>query len=155
MTQGSHISRRAALLSLTAAAFVPHSAWAAGPLVTVRKDPTCGCCSGWTAHLELRGFQVKTIETTALNRLKAKLGVPFELIACHTAQVGGYLIEGHVPAGAIERLLSERPKARGLAVPGMPSGSPGMTGDYEEYEVILFNGDERRVYGKFKGEKEI
>jgi hypothetical protein len=155
MIQGSHITRRAALMLLSAAPLAPKSARAAWPPVTVHKDPTCGCCSGWIAHLELHGFQVKTIETTALNRLKAKLGVPFELIACHTAQVGGYLIEGHVPAAAIARLLTDRPKARGLAVPGMPSGSPGMTGHYEDYEVILFDENERRVYAKFRGEKEI
>jgi hypothetical protein len=155
MTRYSKITRRAALSLLGAAALAPCSAWAAWPLVTVHKDPTCGCCSGWIAHLETHGFRTKTIETKALNRLKAKLGVPFELTACHTAQVGGYLIEGHVPAAAIERLLRERPKARGLAVPGMPSGSPGMTGDYEEYQVILFGENEQRVYGKFKGEKEL
>ena len=73
--------------------------------------------------------------------------MPFDLWACHTAEVGNYLIEGHVPASAIERLLTERPTAKGLAVPGMPSGSPGMTGDYEEYDVILFGAKEQRVFG--------
>ncbi len=130
-------------------------AWAAQPSVTVHKDPNCGCCSGWVAHLELNGFQVQVVEDTALNRLKAKLGVPFELAACHTAEVDGYLIEGHVPAAAVKRFLTERPSAKGLSVPGMPSGSPGMTGEYEEYEVILFGPDERRVYARFKGDKEI
>jgi hypothetical protein len=154
MVRHLQFTRRTALI-LGAVVFTPHGAWAGWPLVTVHKDPTCGCCGGWVAHLELHGFEVNTIETKALNRLKVKLGVPFELIACHTAQVGGYLIEGHVPATAIEKLLTERPKAQGLAVPGMPSGSPGMTGEYEEYEVVLFNGSERRIYGKFKGEKEI
>jgi hypothetical protein len=124
-------------------------------LVTVHKDPTCGCCGGWIAHLELFGFQTKTIETTTINRVKARLGVPFDLWACHTAEVGSYLIEGHVPAAAIERLLTERPTAKGLAVPGMPSGSPGMTGDYEEYDVILFGANEQRVFGRFKGDSQI
>jgi hypothetical protein len=107
----------------SAAALVPKSAWAAWPLVTVHKDPTCGCCGGWIAHLELNGFQTKTIETSVINRVRARLGVPFELAACHTAEVGGYLIEGHVPAKAIQRLLSERPKAQGLC-PGMRAVRP-------------------------------
>jgi len=154
MKRTSQLTRRTAL-ALSATALMPRRALAAWPLVTVHKDPTCGCCSGWVGHLEMHGFQVRTVETTALNKLKTKLGVPFELIACHTAEVGGYLVEGHVPAVAIERLLTERPRARGLAVPGMPSGSPGMTGEYEEYEVILFGNGTRRVYGKFKGEKQL
>lgn len=155
MIQNSKVSRRIALLTLATIALLPSKTWAAWPLVTVHKDPTCGCCGGWIAHLELRGFQTKTIETTELNRVKARLGVPFDLAACHTAEVDGYLIEGHVPAAAIERLLTERPKAKGLAVPGMPSGSPGMTGEYEDYDVILFGPNERRVFGRFKGETQI
>ena len=155
MIGNSHITRLMALLSFAATVFLPSKSWAAWPLVTVHKDPTCGCCGGWIAHLEVNGFQTKTIETSAINRVRARLGVPFELAACHTAQVGGYLIEGHVPAKAIQRLLAERPKAQGLAVPGMPSGSPGMTGEYEEYDVILFGLSERRVFARFKGETQI
>ena len=155
MIRNFHMNRRSAFLSLAAMMFFPAKTWAAWPLVTVHKDPTCGCCGGWIAHLELRGFQTKTIETKEINRVKARLGVPFDLQACHTAEVGGYLIEGHVPASAIEKLLTEHPKAKGLAVPGMPSGSPGMTGDYEDYDVILFGPNERRVFGKFKGENQI
>lgn len=154
MTQFSKINRRTALFGLASVAVWPSPSRAAWPLVTVHKDPTCGCCSGWVAHLEARGFPTKTVETTAIDRVKARLGVPSDLEACHTAEVGGYLIEGHVPASAIERLLTERPKAKGLAVPGMPSGSPGMTGDPEEYDVILFGPKERRVYAKFKGENQ-
>jgi hypothetical protein len=155
MIRNSRITRRIAVLALATTAILPARAWAAWPLVTVHKDPTCGCCGGWVSHLELRGFKTKTIETTTLNRVKARLGVPFDLSACHTAECGGYLIEGHVPASAIERLLTERPKAKGLAVPGMPSGSPGMTGDYEEYDVILFGPNLRKTFARFKGEKEI
>jgi hypothetical protein len=87
--------------------------------------------------------------------LKSKLGIPLDLAACHTAEVDGYLIEGHVPAAAIKRLLSERPKAKGLAVPGMPQGSPGMTGEFEQYDVILFGPNEHRVYVTYKGDKEV
>jgi hypothetical protein len=124
--------------------------------MTVHKDPDCGCCSGWIAHLETRGFQVKVIETREINRVKARLGVPFDLWACHTAEVAGYIIEGHVPGAALEKFLNEKSDARGLSVPGMPSGSPGMTGEYEEYDVILFGKkDERSVYGRYKGETQI
>jgi hypothetical protein len=155
MTRNFNITRRLAVLSFATTVFLPPKTWAAWPLVTVHKDPTCGCCGGWIAHLELFGFQTKTTETTTINRVKARLGVPFDLWACHTAEVGGYLIEGHVPAAAIERLLTERPTAKGLAVPGMPSGSPGMTGDYEEYDVILFGANEQSVFGRFKGDSQI
>jgi hypothetical protein len=151
-----HITRRLMLLSGAAAIMlVSGKAFSAWPEVTVHKDPTCGCCGGWVAHLETHGFRVKVIETTELNRVRARLGVPFDLQACHTAQVAGYLIEGHVPARALEKFLREKPAALGLAVPGMPSGSPGMTGDYEEYDVILFGKNERRVYGRYKGENQI
>src|SRR5437764_124658 len=149
------ITRRTAIV-LCASVVLPFSAHATPrPLVTVHKDPNCGCCSGWVAHLQVNGFDAKVIETTKLNRLKTERGVPFDLAACHTAEVDGYLIEGHVPATVIKRLLKERPKARGLAVPGMPQGSPGMTGEYEQYDVVLFGPNERRVYARFKGDKEV
>jgi hypothetical protein len=149
------VTRRFALI-LCASVVMPFTADAGPrPLVTVHKDPTCGCCGGWVAHLQVNGFDAKVIETTKLNPLKAKLGVPIDLAACHTAEVEGYVVEGHVPASAIKRLLAERPKARGLAVPGMPQGSPGMTGEYEKYDVIVFGPDERRVYATFKGDKEV
>lgn len=153
----SILSRRTILqcVAAAAAALLPSRAWAAWPPVTVHKDPNCGCCSGWVAHMELNGFRVEVIETAELNRVKTRLAVPFDLAACHTAEVESYVIEGHVPASALQRLLTERPKATGLSVPGMPNGSPGMTGEYEEYEVILFGPDERRVYARFKGDKEI
>jgi hypothetical protein len=151
----SILSRRTILQCVAATALLPSRAWAAWPSVTVHKDPNCGCCSGWVAHMELNGFRVQVIETAELNRVKTRLAVPFDLAACHTAEVESYVIEGHVPASALQRLLTERPKATGLSVPGMPSGSPGMTGEYEEYEVFLFGPDERRVYARFKGDKEI
>jgi hypothetical protein len=151
-----HVTRRIILLSgVGAVMLLSRTAMSAWPMVTVHKDPNCGCCGGWVAHLETHGFQVKVIETTELNRVRARLGVPFDLQACHTAQVAGYLIEGHVPATALEKFLREKPVALGLAVPGMPSGSPGMTGDYEEYDVILFGKNERRVYSRYKGENPI
>ena len=150
------ISRRIALLCAGGSALLPLTGWAATlPQIQVYKDPDCGCCEGWVAHLKRHSFNVDVVETAELQALKVRLGIPTDLIACHTAQIAGYLIEGHVPASAIERMLRERPEARGLAVPGMPQGAPGMTGDFEEYEVILFESDKRRVYGKFKGEQEL
>ena len=149
------LNRRNALLILSAAVLLPRNALAAAPVVTVHKDVNCGCCSGWVSHMELNGFETKVIETATLNRVKARLGVPLDIAGCHTAELDGYLLEGHVPASAVKRLLSERPKASGLAVPGMPEGSPGMSGEYEEYEVILFGPNLRRVYARYKGEQEV
>lgn len=94
--------------------------------VLVHKSPTCGCCNEWVTHLRESGFEVDVNETEDLNPIKTRLGVPANKASCHTAEVGGYFVEGHVPAEDIHRLLAERPKARGLAVPGMPIGSPGM-----------------------------
>lgn len=96
------------------------------PLVTVYKSPTCGCCGLWVDHMREAGFAVEVIEEQNLSPRKAELGVPPGMGSCHTATVGGYVIEGHVPADDVRRLLMERPPARGLAVPGMPIGSPGM-----------------------------
>ena len=95
------------------------------PLITVHRDPSCGCCSGWVRHLQNAGFQAKVIATRDLDAVKTRLGVPEDLAACHTAEIAGYVVEGHVPAPAIRRLLTEKPSAQGHAVPGMPIGSPG------------------------------
>jgi hypothetical protein len=152
------LTRRAAI-GLSTFAFVAgaRSSSARDRTITVTKDPNCGCCTHWVEHLRTAGFLVQVRDTKELNRVKARLGVPSDLAACHTAEVAGYLIEGHVPAAAIRRLLSERPKAKGLAVPGMPVGSPGMEvpgTEPEEYKVILF-GSERRTYARFKGATEL
>jgi hypothetical protein len=126
------------------------------PRVTVYKDPGCGCCTGWVEHLEAAGFPVTANNTSRMNAVKARLGVPHELAACHTAEVDGYVIEGHVPAAAIDKLLAERPTAKGLAVPGMPVGSPGMEGgEPETYDVVLFGPGEPRIFGKYRGAQGI
>jgi len=107
--------------------------------VVVYKSPWCGCCEGWVDHMRASGFEVTVREQEELSAIKRMSGVPEVLESCHTAFVGGYAIEGHVPAGAIERLLAERPPVRGLAAPGMPIGSPGMEGaDPKPYEVMTF-----------------
>jgi hypothetical protein len=126
--------------------------------ITVTKDPNCGCCNGWVEHLRSAGFAAETLESSALNRVKAKLGVPRDLASCHTAEVDGYVIEGHVPASAIRKLLAERPQAKGLAVPDMPIGSPGMEVDGsppEEYTVFLFGEFGSIPYAKFRGTQEL
>lgn len=116
--------------------------------ITVYKTPSCGCCTKWVDHLAENGFEVTVQSLDDLSPVKSRLGVPQELQSCHTAEIDGYVIEGHVPAGDIERLLEERPDATGIAVPGMPVGSPGM--EYgarkDPYDVILFGGDEQKVY---------
>ena len=114
---------------------------AAGDKLTVYKSPTCGCCQACAQHMQRAGFELEIVEIEDLAPIKARLRVPQILEACHTAVVGGYVIEGHVPATDVERLLRERPKAMGLAVPGMPIGSPGMEQDgrREPFETILFS----------------
>ena len=121
------------------------------PGITVTKDPNCRCCAGWVDHLKQAGFAVTVVTATNLKPLKAQLGVPDDLTSCHTAQIGAYVIEGHVPASAIQRLLQELPQGTGLAVPGMPAGSPGMGGEPEIYEVILFSPGGRSVFGHYRG----
>jgi hypothetical protein len=129
---------------------------AAPPVVTVHRDPNCGCCLGWVQHLQKAGFPTKVLETKDLDAVKARLGVPDDLAACHTAEVSGYVIEGHVPAAALQRFLADKPNATGLAVPGMPISSPGMEGGKPEpYDVILFGPAGRRSYMRFVGEKAL
>ncbi len=109
--------------------------------IHVYKSPSCGCCSDWVDHLEENGFDVEVTETTDLNQIKIDAGLTPALAACHTAFVGDYVIEGHVPASDIQRLIADAPKAKGLSVPGMPAGSPGMeVGDRKDhYQVLMFN----------------
>ncbi|MDP2759116.1 MAG: DUF411 domain-containing protein [Sideroxyarcus sp.] len=120
-------------------------AQASGPAIHVMKDPECACCSAWIAVLENDGFAVTTEMSagTLLTRYKMDNGIPQDMISCHTARVGGYMIEGHVPVADIRRLLNERPDAVGLAVPGMPYGSPGMgpESEREAYDVFLIARD--------------
>jgi hypothetical protein len=151
------LTRRSALFAALAS-LLPIGIVFAGKkeMITVHKDPTCGCCSGWVEHLQKAGFDTKVLDTRDLDTVKERLGVPDDLAACHTAQIAGYIIEGHVPAAALRRLLAEKPTAAGLAVPGMPIGSPGMKGGKpEKYDVILFGSEGRRTYMSFIGEQSI
>ena len=110
--------------------------------IEVFKTRTCGCCAKWVEHLKANGFDVTVQEVASTVDARKKYGVPDKLLSCHTASVGGYSIEGHVPARDIHRLLKTHPKAKGLAAPGMPAGSPGMEGDrVDAYSVLLFQED--------------
>ena len=124
---------------------------AKAPTMTVYKDPNCGCCKLWVDHVRAAGFTVTVRDTADMGAVKASFGVPASLHSCHTARIGPYTIEGHVPAELITRLLAEQPVGRGLAVPGMPVGSPGMEmGDRKDpYEVVLFDKTgSSRVYAR-------
>ncbi len=118
--------------------------------VQVYKSPYCGCCSQWSRHLRANGFAITVTNVADMEPIKAANGIPSKLHSCHTALVDGYVVEGHVPADVIRRLLSERPDAVGIAVPGMPSSAPGMgqpTG--EPYDVVIFDKKGRtKVYAK-------
>ena len=119
------------------------------PLVVVNRSPSCGCCMNWVAHLRQAGFTVDVRNIADMGAVKDRLGVPGNMRSCHTAEVDGYFVEGHVPAGDIKRLLSERPDARGLAVPGMPMGSPGMehpAGHVQPYDVMLVGDGDSSVH---------
>lgn len=112
------------------------------PTVQVYKSPTCGCCSKWVAHLEANGFKVKATDVDDMSLVKRSHGIPEALASCHTAIVGDYLVEGHVPAEDIIKMLKQKTAIVGIAVPGMPIGSPGMEGgNPEAYDVVSFNAD--------------
>lgn len=115
--------------------------------IHVYKTPTCGCCTKWVEHLQSNGFAVEVTDLDDLRRLKRDKRVPPDLAACHTAIVDGYVVEGHVPAEDVRKLLRERPEAVGIAVAGMPEGSPGMEGpNPESYDVMLFGPSGARVF---------
>ncbi len=115
------------------------------PPMTVYKSASCGCCKGWVDHARGAGFTVRTVDTEDLASVKREMGVPARLQSCHTVVVGSYVVEGHVPAADVKRLLSQKPKVRGLAVPGMPLGSPGMEqgppSGYDRYDVLSFTSE--------------
>jgi hypothetical protein len=155
------MKRRPALLAL-AGALASSSVWAQAPKTAVKpaievwKDPNCGCCQLWVEHLQAHGFEVK-VHDVGNTAVRKRLGLPERLGSCHTASVAGYVIEGHVPAVDILRLLRQKPQALGLAVPGMPIGSPGMDGEVykgrrDAYEVLLVQRDgSTRTFAKYPG----
>ena len=112
----------------------------AGPEITVYRSASCGCCKKWEDHLRANGFTTKDVVQEDLSAIKAESGVTGKLVSCHTALVGGYVIEGHVPAPDIQRLLKEKPKIVGLTAPGMPGAGPGMDAGKDPYDVVTFDG---------------
>ena len=137
------MNRRNLILMLGLTPFVAHGA-AAPAQIVVYKSESCGCCKLWVQHLLQAGFTVQAHDVDNLGPVKERVGVPVGKGSCHTAEVGGYFLEGHVPAEDIKRLLKEKPAAKGLTVPGMPLGSPGMevaTGQVDPYEVLLVRKD--------------
>lgn len=119
----------------------PAAALAAGEVV-MHKDPYCGCCSAWADHMRSNGFKVKELVSNDMSSIKLAHGLTRELASCHTAVIDGYVIEGHVPAVDVKRLLAEQPEVAGLSVPGMPLGSPGMEGPVRQpYNVVTFTKD--------------
>mgnify|MGYP001164569663 CR=1 FL=1 len=129
-----------AVAATLGAALPPLRPSAAPPEITVYHSPTCGCCKQWINYLKSNGFAVISIEQEDLSDIKAEMGVTGKLASCHTAMVQGYVIEGHVPAPDIQRLLKERPKIAGLTAPGMPGASPGMDTSKDPYDVLTFDG---------------
>ena len=148
--------QRRTLLKLAAAtASLPLAAQAAAPMVEIWKDPNCGCCEDWVKHLNKNGFATR-VHDEGNGPARERLGIPAKLGSCHTGRVGDYAIEGHVPAREMQRLLKEKPKAVGLAVPGMPIGSPGMDGpaygdQRDAYDVLLVLADgSTRVFQSYR-----
>lgn len=151
--------KRRLLLGAVAAIALPGAAPAAARRLQVWRDPNCGCCGGWVEHMRAAGFQVEDKQVASAAPARRMLGTPADLLSCHAAAVGDYALEGHVPASAVERLLAERPAGvRGLAVPGMPLGSPRMEvpGQPEDaYDVIAFaDRAPHRVFMRFRGGRE-
>lgn len=144
------LARRGLLLTSAALALVRPALAVEAPTLELWKQRGCGCCTAWAKHLEAAGIRTVTHEVDDLAAVRAAAGVPADLGGCHTARIGGYVVEGHVPAEAVQRMLRERPAILGLAVPGMPLGSPGMEIEgqpAEPYDVMAFAADgSRQVY---------
>ena len=132
------VAGAAALAAVGGGARWLSAATPAATKILVYKSPTCGCCTGWVNHLKESGFEVTVRDVADVSPIKQRYGVPSAVASCHTGLVEGYAVEGHVPADVIQTLLKDRPKAVGLAVPGMPIGSPGMEGSPKQrYDVLL------------------
>lgn len=150
------IERRYMLaIGLAALMFPRHAIATSAPVVQVWRDPNCGCCGDWITHLREEGFTVEENVVRSVAAVRQMLATPSDLLSCHAARVGDYVLEGHVPALAVKRLLAQRPASvRGLAVPGMPIGSPGMEVSGQQpdtYDVISFGARPHAVFMRFRG----
>ena len=151
MTAAAFLPRTARALGVRTAVATPLPAPAAGgAAITVYKSRSCGCCTNWVRHMTAAGFVVHAIDSEDVEAVKTQMGIKPEYQSCHTGLVGKYIVEGHVPADLVVRMLREKPEALGLAVPGMPVGSPGMEqGPPEKYEVLLLaRGGKSSVYAR-------
>ena len=139
------LGRCLSALACGAALGLAAPAFASPDEVVMYKDPNCGCCGKWAEHMRSAGFPVKEVASPRMDLVKQEAGVPEALGSCHTAKVAGYVVEGHVPAADVRRMLAEKPAIRGLSAPGMPLGSPGMEGPYpaERYDVVSFDAQGR------------
>lgn len=141
--------------TMRAAAVVLLGAWVlpalAGEAMTVYRSPSCGCCGGWVDYMKTKGHESRVVMLEDMEPTKERLKVPEDMQSCHTAVIDGYVIEGHVPAEAVDKLLKERPKVTGLAAPGMPQGSPGMSGTPAPFTVYAFGPDGTKPYMRFNG----
>jgi hypothetical protein len=153
------LSRRETLLFAGAALWTLHAGAAKADdakRIVVHKSATCGCCGGWAKRMREAGYVVEEVVEADMKAVKSKFGVPENMASCHTAELDGYVVEGHVPARAIAQLLAERPKAIGVAAPGMPMGSPGMEmGAPESYTLYLFDASGAREFGNWLGDKPV
>ena len=131
-----------ALVTTLTLAGVAATAQGPSPTMVVYKTPTCGCCTKWVEHLQAAGFKVETQHRDDLSGVRQQQKVPAAVTSCHTALVGSYVVEGHVPAADVKKLLSEKPAVKGIGVPGMPMGSPGMEGpNPQKYDTLAFTAD--------------
>jgi hypothetical protein len=121
----------------------------AAELATVYRSPSCGCCEAWVAYLKSNGYDATVVSTDDLGAVKQKMHIPANIQSCHTALIGGYVVEGHVPVEAIAKLLAEKPRITGIAVPGMPGGSPGMSGPKEPFTAYAFGPAGETVFMRF------
>jgi len=145
------ISRRALVIGLGGVAGVGALGWsllgssepANAQTITVWKSSTCGCCGEWVSYMRRRGYRVNVNNVSDPDSIKRSLGIPSGLYSCHTAKIGNYIVEGHVPEAAVAKLLEQQPEIKGIALPGMPSGSPGMDGPPGVYRVIAFSAEGR------------
>jgi hypothetical protein len=150
------MNRRSLLGAIAAFPLLPLQARAAASKVRVYKNPGCECCTAWVGHLKTAGFSVEVTETEDTAGVRKRLGIPERLASCHTGVVDGYALEGHVPAADVKRLLAAKPQAVGLAVPGMPIGSPGMEygGRKEPYKVLLVDrGGRETVFASYPAQQ--
>ena len=154
-----NVSRRTlvrSIIAVVAAPVVATKAEAARSMI-VHRDPSCDCCESWASQIRKAGIAVTIVDESDMSAVKTRLRVPGALESCHTAEIEGYVIEGHVPATAILRLLEERPEVIGLAAPGMPAGSPGMetAASPEVYDVVLFSGAGAKLFARYRGEHAV